>query len=117
MPNTKPRPKNGDGHTRERAAIRKTTSKKPEFSSAKSTSTAAQIARIAKMLRTGDRSTLDFRRKGIMAPAARVIEMNERHGFDIRRIALRDLYDGEGFRHCRVAIYRMFGSPDVKGGR
>jgi hypothetical protein len=79
--------------------------------SAKSTATLAQYERIEGMLSTGDKSTIALRRGGVMMPAARIKEMNERHGYVIRRVDLRDLYDEEGFCHPRVAIYRLVERP------
>ena len=78
---------------------------------AKSTATEAQYERIRSMLRIGQRSTFDFRRAGIMAPAARIKEMNDKHGFYIPTVDLRDLWDDEGFCHPRVAIYEMVSEP------
>lgn len=78
---------------------------------AKSTLTEAQYHRIIVMLRTGEKSTLDFRRAGVMAPAARIKELNDQHGAYIPTIALRDLWDSEGFRHPRVAVYELIDEP------
>ena len=77
----------------------------------KSTQTAAQYERIRNMLRTGTRSTFDFRKAGIMAPAARIKEMNDKHGYNIPTIALRDLWDDEGYCHPRVAVYELIDEP------
>ena len=79
--------------------------------SAKSTATQAQYQRIVTMLRTSTRSTFDFRKAGIMAPAARIKELNERHGYYIPTVALRNLWDDEGFMHPRVAIYELIDEP------
>lgn len=79
--------------------------------SAKSTATEAQHARILEMLRSGRKTTFDFRRAGILAPAARIIELNKR-GFHIERVALLDLYDSEGYRHQRIALYALYGEPE-----
>lgn len=78
---------------------------------AKSTATAAQYDRIVSMLRAGEKSTFDFRRAGICAPAARIKELNDRHGYSIPRVDLRDLYDSDGYRHQRIAIYRIEREP------
>ena len=66
---------------------------------------------IALLLRTGTRSTFDFRKAGIMAPAARIKEMNDKYGYYISRIASRDLWDDEGFMHPRVAVYQLIDEP------
>ncbi|MDR3453813.1 MAG: helix-turn-helix domain-containing protein [Rhodoferax sp.] len=79
--------------------------------SAKSTATEAQYERIVRMLRAGDKSTLDLRRAGIMAPAARIKEMNDRLGYYIPTVELRDLWDDESFCHPRVAIYSLVDEP------
>lgn len=83
--------------------------------SAKSTATEAQYERIADMTRTGEKSTIDLRRGGVMAPAARIKEMNENRGFKIIRVALRDIWDEWGFCHPRVAIYALIGEPTSAG--
>ena len=80
--------------------------------SPKSTQTEAQYERIVKMLRTGTRSTFDFRKAGIMAPAARIKELNDRHGYYIPTVALCDLWDDEGFKHSRVAVYELIDEPN-----
>ncbi len=84
---------------------------KPLQFSAKSTATQAQYERIVNLLRTGTRSTFDFRKAGIMAPAARIKEMNDKYGYYISRIASRDLWDDEGFMHPRVAVYQLIDEP------
>lgn len=79
--------------------------------SAKSTATEAQYERIVRMLRNGEKTTFDFRRAGIMAPAARIKELNDRLGYYIPTIALRDLWDDEGYCHPRVAVYELIDEP------
>ena len=79
--------------------------------SAKSTAREAQYQRIIALTRTGDRSTIELRKAGVMMPAARVKELREQRGYDIQRVALRDLYDEEGFLHPRVAIYSLLSEP------
>ncbi len=90
--------------------FQKNTSKPRNFS-AKSTVTEAQYERIVRMLRTGEKSTFDFRKAGVMAPAARIKELNDKHGAFIPTIALRDMWDAEGFLHPRVAVYGMVSEP------
>lgn len=84
---------------------------KPSQFSAKSTATQAQYERIVNLLRTGTRSTFDFRKAGIMAPAARIKELNDKHGYYIPTIGLRDLWDEQGFMHPRVAVYELIDEP------
>lgn len=80
--------------------------------SAKSTATHVQYERIKLMLKTGEKSTIALRRGGVMMPAARIKEMNDRHGYVIRRVDLRDLYDEDGYLHPHVAIYALISCPD-----
>lgn len=80
---------------------------------AKSTATEAQYDRIVKMLRPANRSTIELRKGGVMMPAARIKEMNDRHGYVIVRIELRDLWDEDGFLHPRVAVYELQSEPEV----
>lgn len=86
------------------------TTKRTKFS-AKSTANHAQYERTERMLSTGQKSTIDLRRGGVMMPAARIKEMNDRLGYVIRRVDLRDLYDEEGYCHPRVAIYELIECP------
>lgn len=81
----------------------------------KSTATEAQYERIDRMLSSGEKSTFDFRRAGIMAPAARIKEMNDKLGYYIPTIALRDIYDEEGFLHKRVGVYELIDRPSRQG--
>jgi hypothetical protein len=83
--------------------------------SRKSTATRAQYERSIIMLRTGEKSTIDLRKAGVMMPAARIKELNDRHGYSIVRVALRDLWDEWGFCHKRIAIYALLGEP-MEGG-
>ena len=77
----------------------------------KSTSAKAQYERIVTLTRTGEKSTIDLRRGGVMMPAARIKEMNDKLGYNIIRVALRDLWDEWGFCHPRVAIYALISEP------
>jgi len=92
----------------------KTTNDSPYFI-AKSTATAAQYERIVTMLRAGNKNTLEFRRAGVMAPAARIKEMNEKLGYEIPRIDLVDLWDEWGFKHARIAVYGLQAEPEQDG--
>lgn len=77
----------------------------------KSTATAAQYERVIDMLRAGEKNTLEFRRAGIMAPAARIKELNDHHGFYIPTIALITIYDEWGFGHKNIAVYELIDDP------
>jgi hypothetical protein len=79
--------------------------------SLKSTATEAQYERSIVMLRTGEKSTIELRKAGVMMPAARIKELNDRYGYNIIRVALRDLWDEWGFCHPRVAIYALISEP------
>ena len=79
--------------------------------SRKSTATEAQYERIDRMLSTGEKNTFQFRKAGIMSPASRIKEMNDRLGYDIPTIDQRDIYDEEGYLHKRVGVYELIGRP------
>jgi len=102
---------NGKASMSDHAGLKSNTTNGSKFS-AKSTLTEAQYERILAMLRTGEKSTIDFRRVGIMAPAARIKELNARAGCYIPTVALRDVYDDQGFRHSRVAFYELVNEPE-----
>lgn len=91
--------------------VKTSAANKRKFSQ-KSTATHAQYERVEAMLSTGQKSTIELRRGGVMMPAARIKEMNDRHGYTINRVDLRDLYDEEGYLHPRVAIYQLIAAPD-----
>lgn len=84
--------------------------------SRKSTATEAQYDRIDRMLSTGEKNTFQFRKAGIMSPATRVKEMNDRLGYYIPTIAQRDIYDEEGYLHKRVAVYELIDRPKKARG-
>jgi hypothetical protein len=63
------------------------------------------------MLRQGERSTFDFRKAGVIHPAMRIKELNEKFGFQIPRVDLRDLWDADGFMHKRIAVYALMAEP------
>lgn len=78
----------------------------------KSTATAAQYARVLQLLRIGKRSTIELRKHGVIAPAARIKELKDRYGYDIPTVQRVDLWDEEGFVHPRVAVYELHGEPE-----
>ena len=59
-------------------------------------------------------STIDFRKLGVIHPSGRIKEMNERYGYNIQKVALRTVYDDEGFPHPRIAFYQLIVRP-LKG--
>jgi len=73
----------------------------------KSTSTKAQYSRILEMLRSGSKSTFDFRKAGVMNPSMRINELNKKGEVRIDRVALENLYDSDGFMHPRIALYAL----------
>jgi hypothetical protein len=83
----------------------KGTSTKRPNRNAKSTAMCAQYLRIFDLTKSGEKSTLELRRNGVMAPAPRTKEMRERYDIPIRRTRRQDLYDEQGYRHPRVAFY------------
>lgn len=76
-----------------------------------STATEEQRRRIVSMLRPGRKTTLDFRRSGVMQSSTRIFELRKR-GYDIRTIARVTIADPEGYLHERVAVYELHGEPD-----
>lgn len=82
--------------------------------SRKSTATEAQYERIVQMLESGTKSTFDFRRAGIMAPAARIKELNDRHGAYIPTVSLVTITDEWGFAHRNVAVYELIDKPSYE---
>lgn len=89
--------------------------KKARKHSRKSTATLAQYERIDAMLSSGEKNTFQFRKAGIMSPASRIKEMNDRLGYYIPTIDQRDIYDEEGYLHKRVGVYELIDRP--KEGR
>lgn len=85
--------------------------------SRKSTATEAQYERIDRLFDTQGKkiSTLDFRKMGVIHPAGRIKEMNEKLGYSIPTVDLRSMYDDQGFLHPRIAVYELIDRPN-KGG-
>jgi hypothetical protein len=81
----------------------------------KSTATEAQYERVLTMLRTGPRNTMEFRRAGVMAPAARIKELNDEYGYAIPTVDRVDLWDEWGFKHARIAVYSLHAEPEMEG--
>lgn len=80
------------------------------------TATEAQYERVLAMLLTGPKNTMELRRAGVMMPAARIKEMNEKLGYTIVRVALVDLWDEWGFKHARIAVYELQAEPEAVQG-
>lgn len=76
----------------------------------KSTATDAQRRRIIEMLRTGAKTTLDFRRVGIMQSQTRIFELRAR-GYDLPTVSRVTVADEEGYVHAGVAVYELLAEP------
>ena len=83
--------------------------------SRKSTATEAQYERVDRAFDYPGKliSTLDFRKMGVLHPAGRVKEMNEKLGYHIPTVDLRTVIDDEGFAHPRVAFYGLIDRPKM----
>lgn len=79
---------------------------------AKSTATAAQYRRVLDLLRVRKRSTIELRRCGVIAPAARIKELKDRYGYDIPTVERVTEWDDEGFAHPLIAVYELQGEPE-----
>lgn len=79
----------------------------------KSTATEAQYERIDRAFDYAGKliSTLDFRNMGVLHPAGRIKEMNERLGYYIPTVDQRTAFDDQGFPHPRIAFYELIGRP------
>lgn len=78
----------------------------PKFS----TATEDQRRRIVEMLRTGRKTTLDFRRAGVMQSQTRIFELRAQ-GYDIPTVARVTIYDDQGYPHRGVAVYELLAEP------
>lgn len=81
-----------------------------EFSP-KSTHSEAQRQRIVAALRQRPQTSHDLRCLGCYQSAARVKELRDRFGFDIRTDRVT-LYDRDGYVHPRAARYVLVAEPD-----
>jgi len=77
-----------------------------------STTGEAQRQRILEMLRTGQKTTLDFRRAGVMQSQTRIFELRAQ-GFDIPTVGRVTVYDDQGYPHCGVALYELSAEPEA----
>lgn len=74
------------------------------------TATEAQRLRILDMLRTGKKTTLDFRRVGVMQSQTRIFELRAL-GYDLPTIGRVTVHDDRGFPHRGVALYELLAEP------
>lgn len=79
----------------------------------KSTATEAQYERIERAFDYAGKqiSTLDFRKMGVLHPAGRIKEMNEKMGYYIPTVDQRTVFDDQGFPHPRIAFYELIDRP------
>lgn len=77
---------------------------------ARSTATEAQLDRAVGMLCAGEQSTFALRKAGVMQTSTRIFELRRR-GYNIATTR-RDLFDADGYRHERVAVYTLLGKPE-----
>lgn len=77
-----------------------------QFSSASE----AQRRRMLEMLRTGPKTTLDFRLFGVMQSQTRIFELRAR-GYSLPTIGRVTVYDDQGYPHHGVALYELVAEP------
>ncbi len=84
----------------------------------RSTATEAQYDRVDRLFDYDGKqiNTIEFRKAGVLHPSGRIKEMNERHGYRIDTVELRNIYDEEGFLHQRIAVYELMERPKKKEG-
>lgn len=80
-----------------------------------STATEAQRRRIVEMLRAGRKTTLDFRRAGVMQSQTRIYELRKRLGYDIPTVGRVTIADDQGYLHAGVAVYELVSEPAAGG--
>lgn len=81
------------------------TPRKHKLFSDRSTSTAAQRARVLELLKTSPQTTYSLRAKGISHGAARVMELRQ-SGYSISS-TLVNAVDSDGYTHVGVALYSL----------
>lgn len=79
-------------------------------SKARSTASEAQRARIIAALRSGPKTSHDLRCLGCYQAPARIKELRDRYGFDIRTERVT-LYDRDGYMHRGAARYHLEAEP------
>lgn len=80
----------------------------------KSTTTAAQCARLLALLKLRPHTSHELAAKGLYYSPARVKELRKR-GYDIETQRV-NIIDQWGYQHCRVALYKLISAPEQKGG-
>lgn len=76
------------------------------------TTVEAQRQRIIEMLRTGPKTTLDFRRAGVFQSPTRIFELRAQ-GYDLPTVGRVAVIDDQGFPHHGVALYELFAEPEA----
>ncbi|MDB5779179.1 MAG: hypothetical protein JWP93_1544 [Polaromonas sp.] len=86
---------------------------KPRKYGLKSTATEAQYERVDRAFDYAGKliSTLDFRKMGVLHPAGRIKEMNEKLGYYIPTVDQRTVIDDQGYPHPRIAFYELIDRP------
>ena len=84
---------------------------KRKFSS-RSTATEAQYERIISELGNGPRNTMQLRMLGVLCPAGRIKELNDKFGYYISSNPI-NISDEYGFMHRGVALYELIDRPKV----
>ncbi|KAB2968135.1 helix-turn-helix domain-containing protein [Zoogloea sp.] len=75
-----------------------------------STASEAQRQRIVEMLRAGSKTTLDFRRAGVMQSQTRIFELRAQ-GYDLPTVGRVTVFDDQGYPHRGVAVYALVAEP------
>lgn len=70
----------------------------------------AQRLRMLDMLRTGPKTTLDFRGAGIMQSQTRIFELRTL-GYDLPTVGRVTVRDDRGHPHQGVALYELIAEP------
>lgn len=76
----------------------------------RSSASEAQRRRIVEMLRAGRKTTLDFRRAGVMQSQTRIFELRAQ-GYDLPTVGRVTIHDDQGYRHSGVALYELLSEP------
>lgn len=69
-----------------------------------------QRLRMLCMLRTGPKTTLDFRAGGIMQSQTRIFELRAL-GYDLPTVGRVTVHDDRGYPHQGVAVYELLAEP------
>lgn len=84
--------------------------KRAPFTVGKSSAAEAQRERIVKALTVSPKTSHDLRCIGIYQVSARIKELRQRFGFNIKT-ELVTLWDTHGYQHDRCALYSLVVTP------